>query len=98
MSARRVFWRAVAAGWSTLDAASAAGVSGAAGKAGFTNAGGMSPVERADPSVRYLSADERETIGLEHAAGAVVRAIARLLGRSASTVSRELRRNASVKR
>ncbi len=68
------------------------------GKAWFTNAGGMSPVELAEPSGRYLSADERETIGLEHAAGLGVRAIARMIGRDPSTVSRELRRNVSVKR
>jgi transposase, IS30 family len=98
MSARRLFWRAVAAGLSTQGAASAAGVSIDAGKAWFTKAGGMSPIELMEPSGRYLSADERETIGLEHAAGAGVRAIARMLGRDPSTVSRELRRNASVKR
>ena len=98
LSTRRVFWRAVAVGLSTEVAAAAAGVSFDTGKAWFTNAGGMSPVELAEPSGRYLSADERETIGLEHAAGVGVRAIARLIGRDPSTVSRELRRNVSVKR
>jgi transposase, IS30 family len=58
----------------------------------------MSPVELVEPSGRYLSADERETIGLEHAAGRGVREIARLTGRHPSTISRELRRNVSVKR
>jgi transposase, IS30 family len=95
---RQVFWRAVAAGWSTEQAAGAAGVSVDTGKAWFTNAGGMSPVELVEPSGRYLSADERETIGLEHAAGRGVREIARLTGRHPSTISRELRRNVSVKR
>jgi transposase, IS30 family len=95
---RQVFWRAVAAGWSTEQAAGAAGVSVDTGKAWFTNAGGMSPVELVEPSGRYLSADERETIGLEHAAGKGVREIARLTGRHPSTISRELRRNVSVKR
>jgi transposase, IS30 family len=97
-STRQVFWRAVAAGASTEQAAGAAGVSVDTGKAWFANAGGMSPVELAEPSGRYLSEDERETIGLEHAAGLGTRAIARLIGRSPSTVSRELRRNISVRR
>jgi IS30 family transposase len=58
----------------------------------------MSPVELDEPSGRYLSADERETIALETAGGKGVREIARMLGRDASTVSRELRRNTSPRR
>jgi IS30 family transposase len=42
---------------------------------------------------RYLSGDERVMIGDLLAAGDGVRAIARKLGRAASTISRELRRN-----
>lgn len=42
---------------------------------------------------RYLSLIEREHIFDLHKAGHGVRAIARMLGRSASTISRELRRN-----
>jgi IS30 family transposase len=41
----------------------------------------------------HLSAEERAVIMIEHHEGARGRAIARLLGRSASTVSRELTRN-----
>ena len=44
-------------------------------------------------SPRYLSEDERVLIGDRHRAGDSVRAIALELGRSPSTVSRELRRN-----
>ena len=95
---RRVFWRAIAAGLSTEHAAVAAGVSMDTGKAWFAKAGGMSPLELAEPSGRYLSADERETIGLQNAAGKGVREIARLTGRHPSTISRELQRNVSVKR
>ena len=68
------------------------------GKAWFAKAGGMVPVELAEPAGRYLSAYERETIALESAAGRGVREIARLLGRDPATVSRELRRNVSVRR
>src|SRR5262245_58320663 len=44
-------------------------------------------------SPRYLSEDERVLIGDRRCAGVSVRAIARELGRSPATVSRELRRN-----
>jgi IS30 family transposase len=48
-------------------------------------------------SGRYLSSGEREDIALWRAQGAGVREIARRLGRAPSTVSRELRRNASTR-
>ena len=47
-------------------------------------------------SARYLSEDDRIKIADMHRRGATVRAIASVLGRSPSTISRELRRN-SVK-
>jgi transposase, IS30 family len=98
LATRRVFWRAIVAGASTDAAAVAAGVSRPSGARWFSDAGGMSPVELCEPSGRYLSAFERETIGLETAAGKGVREIARLIGRAPSTVSRELRRNCGVRR
>ncbi|WP_155738946.1 helix-turn-helix domain-containing protein, partial [Ralstonia pseudosolanacearum] len=39
---------------------------------------------------KHLSAEERAVIMIEHRNGGSTRAIARLLGRGASTVSREL--------
>jgi IS30 family transposase len=98
LSTRRRFWREIAVGSSTERAARAAGVSFDAGKRWFADAGGMSPIELVEPSGRYLSAEERETIALETAAGKGVREIARVLGRAPSTVSRELRRNLSPRR
>ena len=98
LATRRVFWQAIVAGASTDAAAAAAGVSRPLGSRWFSDAGGMSPVELCEPSGRYLSAFERETIGLETAAGKGVREIARLIGRAPSTVSRELRRNCGVRR
>jgi IS30 family transposase len=95
---RRVFWRAVRSGEPTERAASLAGVSRQHAGVWFVEAGGMSPIELVELSGRYLSADERETIGLETAAGRGVREVARLIGRHPSTVSRELRRNVSVRR
>jgi IS30 family transposase len=49
------------------------------------------------PSGRYLSFGEREDLALYRAQGLGMRAIALRLHRSASTISRELRRNASVR-
>lgn len=46
---------------------------------------------------RYLTFSEREDIAIELAKGAGIRAIARKLGRSPSTISREVRRNAATR-
>ena len=46
---------------------------------------------------RYLTLPEREIIALGRMAGLGVRTIARVLGRAASTVSREIRRNSWVR-
>ena len=47
-------------------------------------------------SARFLSQDERIEIADLHRAGVSVREIARRLGRAPSTISRELRRNATA--
>ena len=87
-----LFWSAIRAGRSVSEAAVLAGVSEQAGWAWCRQRGGvMSPVG-ARCGVRSLSFAEREEIGLLRAAGAGVRAIARELGRSPATISRELRR------
>jgi len=49
------------------------------------------------PSRRYLSFSEREEIALLRAQESGVREIARRLGRTPSTISRELRRNAATR-
>lgn len=49
------------------------------------------------PKQRGLSFVEREEIALERARGTGVRAIARKLGRSPSTISREIRRNSATR-
>lgn len=48
-------------------------------------------------SGRYLSFDEREDIALRRARGDGMRAIARAMARTPSTISRELRRNAATR-
>jgi transposase, IS30 family len=89
---RRRFWRLIADGWSTVDAAQEVGVEGSTGRAWFAQAGGMPPLDLAEPIGRSLSFGEREEIALHRAAGLGVREIARRVGRDASTISRELAR------
>jgi hypothetical protein len=91
------FWVAVSRGLSSEDAGVAAGVSPAVGVRWFRQGGGMRTVSRAPLSGRYLSFAEREEIAILAARGCGVREIARRAGRSPSTISRELRRNAATR-
>ena len=91
------FWAAIARGVKTEDAAVEAGVSSPVGFRWFRHAGGVNPCLPPAVSGRYLSFTEREDIALYKALGLGVRDIARRVGRSPSTVSRELRRNASTR-
>lgn len=94
----RLFWSAVACGATSAEAGIEAGGSEPVGTRWFRECGGVAPrsIFQVD-SGRYLSFDEREQIALWRAEKLGVREIARRLGRSASTVSRELRRNASTR-
>jgi IS30 family transposase len=94
---RVVFWLAIADGFTTTTAAELAGVSEPVGVRWFRDGGGMPTVTLAPLSGRYLSFAEREEIGLLRAQGVGIREIARKVGRSPSTVSRELRRNAATR-
>jgi transposase, IS30 family len=94
---RQRFWEAIAGGSSSEDSAVAAGVSPAVGTRWFREGGGMPTVSPAPLSGRFLSFVEREEIAVLHAQGYGVRETARRLGRSPSTVSRELRRNAATR-
>jgi IS30 family transposase len=91
----------IAAGQSSWDAAIGMGVSEAIGSRWFREAGGMPPStlgrSSKSPSGRYLSFADREEIALWRAQGRGVREVARRLGRAASTVSRERRRNAATR-
>ena len=57
----------------------------------------MPSISRAPLSGRYLSFREREEIAILRATGCGVREVARRVGRSPSTISRELRRNAATR-
>jgi IS30 family transposase len=95
---RQVFWAAIARGVASDEAGSAAGVSPAVGSRWFRERGGMPPTSIMAPhSGRYLSFAEREEISICRAYGFGIREIARHLGRSASTISREVRLNAATR-
>lgn len=94
---QRVFWRLIALGVTTEDAAAEVGVSTPVAGRWFRHAGGMCPIDLAEPTGRYLSFAEREEIALLRAQDQGVREIARRIGRDPSTVSRELRRNAATR-
>jgi IS30 family transposase len=93
----RKFWEQVATGITSEKAAEAIGVSSAVGSRWFRHRGGMPLFMSKSVSGRYLSFAEREEIGLLRAQDVGVREIARRLGRSPSTISRELKRNAATR-
>jgi len=95
---RQRFWAAIARGARSEGAGVEAGVSPAVGVRWFREGGGMPPCAiRAPLSGRYLSFAEREETAVLPARGCGVREIARQLGRSPSTISRELRPNAATR-
>jgi transposase len=91
------FWVKIAEGASSERRRVGCGVSSPVGSRWFGEAGGMGPISLAPPSSRYLSFAEREEIAILKAQGAAVREIARQVGRSPSTISREVRRNAATR-
>ncbi len=100
-SERQLFWTLIAAGISSEVAAFKAGVSQPVGTRWFREAGGMPPAmcrpAAKPPSGRYLSLLEREDIALLLVQGHSLHEIGRRLSRSASTISREVGRNATTR-
>ena len=94
---RQAFWKQIAAGLQSEDAAWACGISQPLGPRWFREAGGIAPTNLGSTSGRYLSFAEREEISLLHAQQLGVREIARRLERAPSTISRELRRNPATR-
>lgn len=95
------FWHAIAQGRTSEEAAADAGISTPLGPRWFRSSGGMPPTHLmpSAPALvgRYLTFREREEIAIELALGTGIRAIARKLARSPSTISREVRRNAATR-
>ena len=94
---RVMFWEAIGRGVSTEQAAAEVGMSSTLATRWFSEAGGMPSLELVPVSGRYLSFAEREEIAILHDRDVGIREIARRLGRSPSTISRELRRNVSTR-
>jgi len=93
----RLFWHEIANGVGSEEAALVVGASPAAGSRWFRERGGMPTFMLAPLCGRYLCFEEREEIALLKAQGVGVREIAGRVGRSPSTISRELRRNAATR-
>jgi len=87
------FWVLMAQGSTLTAACEAVGVDRVTGRRWRQATGGQIPRKKPEPSGRYLSLEERLKIADLHLAGEGVRAIAREVGRPASTISRELGRD-----
>lgn len=96
VTVQREFWVAVRSGMVIAEAAASVDVSKTVAQRWFKQVGGVMPEPfRANREVvraGRLTFDEREEIGCRRATGQGVRSIARALGRSPSTISRELQR------
>ncbi|MDQ6849847.1 MAG: IS30 family transposase [Actinomycetota bacterium] len=89
----QVFWAELQRGEFITDAAVAAETYRKQGTRWVIANGGVRPRRGRDLKGRCLSFAEREQTAMSRAAGQSVRVIATRLGRSPSTISRELRRN-----
>jgi transposase, IS30 family len=87
------FWDGVRSGLGVQEAGAAAGVGPVKAFAWFKQAGGVKSNGPRPAGGRYLSVGEREEIAVGLAAGESQAEIAVRLGRSPSTISREIRRN-----
>ena len=87
------YWELLVTGVGTVEACRRVGVTRKTGYRWRSEMGGVIAKKHAAVSGRYLSLFERQRIASLRDRGASVRDIARRIGRSPSTVSRELRRN-----
>lgn len=94
MAARRGLWEFIGAGCSVEEAASRVGVPVTTARRWFREAGGVKALPSRGPATyRRMSMLEREWIHGAMERGDSIREIARALGRSPSTISREIAKN-----
>lgn len=89
----QVFWAGMQAGDFITDAVIPINTSRRTGRTVLAAAGGVRPRRGRNLKGRCLTFAQREEIAILRAQGQSLRAIGEVIGRSASTVSRELRRN-----
>ncbi len=89
----QVFWAGMQAGEFITGAVISIGTSRRTGRRVLAEAGGVRPRRGRDLKGRCLSFAQREEIAVLRAQGQSLRQIAAVIGTSASTVSRELKRN-----
>ena len=92
------FWEGIRSGLGVAEAGAAAGAGPVKAFAWFKLAGGVKSNGPRPAGGRYLSVGEREEIAVGLAAGESLRSIAGRLGRSPSTISREVARNSRGRR
>lgn len=92
------YWKLIADGVGTVVACRQLGIGRKTGYRWRAETGGLAPQRDSEQvhSSRYLSLLDRQRIASLRARGLGVRQIGTLVGRSASTVSRELRRGTAV--
>ncbi|CAM5371116.1 hypothetical protein GCM10010261_11860 [Streptomyces pilosus] len=91
---RAAFWAEIARRLLAEEPAAIIGMAPAVATRWYRQCGGMRPFDSKPPSGGYPSYIERKEIAMLGAQGKGVREIARGVGRSPGTISRELRRNA----
>ena len=94
-SVEDAYWKLIFAGVGPIEAAKRIGIARTTGFRWRAERGGVAPLRmlEADPHTRYLSSIERKPLAVLRRQGLSMREISRRLGRSPSTISRELRRN-----
>jgi len=90
------FWQVMSEGGFITDAVEVIDTSRRTGRRVLVDAGGVRPRRGRGLKGRCLNFAEREEISVGRAAGESMRSIADRLGRSASTISRELERNVDL--
>ena len=92
------YWQLILTGVGTVEACKLVGIGRKTGYRWRAERGGMPPLRRVerDRSDRYLTLLERQRIATLRRQGHSMREVARRLGRSPATISRELRRNTAA--